>query len=286
MDNVLQNTQPSASILSTQVQKTSNHKRPINYLKILFIITLFVSISSTAVLAYLNYNKNKIIIERNLQDYFYGNSDSETLKKMLQFGDFNASTNSASLAEEISQELVQIRIEAVKSARDKALADINAATTAAALSYGIVETNDLDNLISFIVPKDFSKISVINEDNNPSISMKSADFKYSADTNFASGVYISIFKKNVDSTYQISDEDNETNRKYLTDFKITTIGGKPAAYGFLEFESFTERYFILNNSERWSIYIGYGGNTLQEALSYKAKYKNEIDKFINSISFK
>ena len=47
MDNVLQNTQPSASILSTQVQKTSNHKRPINYLKILFIIYVWLFVDTS-----------------------------------------------------------------------------------------------------------------------------------------------------------------------------------------------------------------------------------------------
>lgn len=286
MDKGLQNTHPSMNILPHQVQKSITPKKPVNYINIILIASLILLFSSTAILAYQNLKNNQIIITNGLQDYFNENTNSLTLPKILQTQRPIPTPTSAAVEAAIAQQLQEIQQEAIDTARDKALAEINAATTEAATSIGLVETNELDKQISFIVPKNFSKVSVLDEINMPAISIKSADFKHSADLNFASGVYIVIFKRKVDSNYQISNEDNETNRKYLTNFKITTLGGKPAAYGFLEFETYSDRYFILNNSERWSIYIGYGGKNLQEALLYKSKYKNEIDQFINSISFK
>lgn len=279
MDTGVQNLLPSTNIPLPQAQVQVKAKHSVKISTIIIFALLFISISATTFLAYRNYKINKIIYESSLQDYFYGNSDSVTLNKIVQTPFING-TN-----ELIAQELKNIQDEEVRAAREKALAEINPAT-ASTPSFGIVKTNELENQISFDLPANFSKSYLIDETNKPSISINSNDFKYSAGLNFASGVTINITKQKVDTNYTINNEDNETNRKYLQDFKITTLGGKPAAYGFLGFETYSDRYFVSNNLDKWTIYIAYGGNTLQDGLNTKLSNKTAIDQFLNSISFK
>jgi len=285
MNNALQSTVPTENIQSSQVHKTSLPKRPINYLTIIFIASLLILITSTAILAYQSYQKNLVISQFGLQDYFYGNSDSVTLKQLFKVSDLNTRIETAFTKEALALRLQQIQDEAIKTAVDNALAQVNTDTESAA-STRTVETNVLDKQISFTVPNNFSKESIIDEINMPAIILKSSDFKYSADINFASGIYIVIIKEKAEAGYQISNEDNETSRRYLSDFKITTVGGKPAAYGFLDFEIYIDRYIVLNNEDKWTIYIQYGGNSPEETSNIKRKYKNEIEQFIGSISFK
>jgi len=279
MDTGVHSFQPSTNIPLPQTQKQVKAKLSVKTKIIIMIVLLFISISSTIVLAYQNIKINKIIYESSLQDYFYENNDSVTVNKILQTPYINGTD------EQIAQELKNIQDEEIRAAREKALADINPAT-ASTPSIGFVKTNELEKLISFDLPANFSKSYLVDETNKPLISINSNDFKYSAGLNFTSGINISITKQQVDTNYTINNEDNEANRKYLQDFKIFTLGGKPAAFGFLGFETYSDRYFVLNNLDKWTIYIAYGGNTLQEGLNTKAKYKAEIDQLLSSITFK
>ena len=147
-------------------------------------------------------------------------------------------------------------------------------------------TSELDSLISYELPVNWTKNTIFDDDGNTTINISSPNYKYAVGMNFPSGINIIIWKQKVVLSYTINNEDNKDNRQYLQDFKITTLAGKPAAYGFLGFEGYSDRYYVLNRSDKWTFYISYGGDSLESALKTKAQYKKEVDQFLNSLSFK